>query len=94
MSYYLTDSDLIIHSDHIPLNRFIYAVTANDRVNDWALQKHAICRSVDFQFIKGMSNTLSDSLSRLSYYDLFKTLKPEKPGFEFGKPKVEIDECT
>ena len=94
MSYYLTDSDLIIHSDHRPLNKFIYAVTANDRVNDWAFQIHAICRSVYFQFIKGTSNTLSDSLSRLSYYDLYEAPKLEKPGFEFGKPKVEIDEST
>ena len=94
MSYYLTDSDLIIHSDHRPLNKFIYAVTANDRVNDWAFQIHAICRSVDFQFIKGTSNTLSDSLNRLSYYDLYEALKLEKPGFEFGKLKVEIDESA
>ena len=39
-----------------------------------------------------MSNVLSDSLSRLSYYDLYEKPKPEKPGFEFGKPKVEVSE--
>ena len=33
MSFYLTDSDVIIHSDHKPLQKFIYAITANDRVN-------------------------------------------------------------
>ena len=92
MSFYLTDSEVIIHSDHKPLQKFIYALTANDRVNDWAFQIHAICRMIHFQFIKGTSNVLSDSLSRLSYYDLYEKPKPEKPGFEFGKPKVEVSE--
>ena len=92
MSFYLTDSDVIIHSDHKPLQKFIYALTANDRVNDWAFQIHAICRTVHFQFIKGTSNVLSDSLSRLSYYDLYEKPKPEKPDFEFNKPKVEVSE--
>ena len=92
MSFYLTDSDVIIHSDHKPLQKFIYALTANDRVNDWAFQIHAICRTVHFQLIKGTSNVLSDSLSRLSYYDLYEKPKPEKPGFQFGKPKVEVSE--
>ena len=92
MSFYLTDSEVIIHSDHKPLQKFIYALTANDRVNDWAFQIHAICRTVHFQFIKGTLNVLSDSLSRLSYYDLYEKPKPEKPGFEFDKPKVEVSE--
>ena len=92
MSFYLTDSEVIIHSDHKPLWKFIYALTANSRVNDWAFQIHAICRMIHFQFIKGTSNVLSDSLSRLSYYDLYEKPKPENPGFEFGKPKVEVSE--
>ena len=62
ISLYLTDSEVIIHSDHKPLQKFIYALTVNDRVNDWAFQIHAICRMVHFQFIKGTSNVLSDSL--------------------------------
>ena len=90
MSFYLTDSEVIIHSDHKPLQKFIYVLTANNRVNDWAFQIHAICRTVHFQFIQGTSNTLSNSLSRLSYYDLYESSKPEKPGFEFNKPKVEV----
>ena len=46
MSFYLADSEVIIHSDHKPLQKFIYALTANDRVNDWAFQIHAICRTI------------------------------------------------
>ena len=92
MSFYLTDSEVIIHSDHKPLQKFIYALTANDRVNDWVFQIHAICRTVHFQFIKGTLNVLSDSLSRLSYYNLYEKLKLEKPGFEFNKPQVEVSE--
>ena len=47
---------------------------------------------VHFQFIKGTSNVLSDSLSRLSYYDLYEKPKLEKPGLEFNKPKVKVSE--
>ena len=92
MSFYLTDSDVIIHSDHKPLQKFIYAVTANDRVNDWSFQIHAVCKSIRFEYIKGNLNILSDSLSRLRYDDLYEDPRPEKEGFEFNKPKIEIDE--
>ena len=94
MSFYLTDSHVIIHSDHKPLQKFIYAVTANDRVNDWSFQIHAICKSIEFVHIKGTSNVLSDSLSRLKYHELYEEPRPEKEGFEFNKPKVELDEST
>ena len=77
MSFYLTDSEVIIHSDHKPLQKFIYAIMANDRVNDWAFQIHAICRTITFEFISGKSNVLSDSLSRLSYHDLYEGTTPE-----------------
>ena len=52
MSFYLTDSHVIIHSDHKPLQKFIYAITANDRVNDWSFQIHAICRSINLSTLK------------------------------------------
>ena len=61
-------------------------------MNDWVFQRHVICRTVHFQFIQGTSNILSDSLSRLSYYDLYEKPKLEKPGFDFNKPKVEVIE--
>ena len=92
MSFYLTDSHVIIHSDHKPLQKFIYAITANDRVNDWSFQIHAICHSIHFEYIKGAANVLSDSLSRLSYYELYEEPKLEKEGYEFNKPIVEVDE--
>ena len=92
MSFYLTDSHILIHSDHRPLQKFIYGLTTNERVNDSAFQIHAICRSIQFEYITGSSNTLSDSLSRLRYYDLYNEPKPEKPGFEFNKPEVDIDD--
>ena len=92
MSFYLTDSHVIIHSDHKPLQKFIYAITANNRVNDWSFQIHAICHSIHFEYIKGAATVLSDSLSRLSYYELYEEPKPEKEGYEFNKPIVEVDE--
>ena len=78
MSFYLTESEVIVHSDHKLLQKFIYTLTANDRVNDWVFQIHAICRTIHFQFLKGTSNVLSDSLSRLSYYNLYEKPKTRK----------------
>ena len=92
MSFYLMDSHVLIHSDHRPLQKFIYGLTVNERVNDWAFQIHAICRLIQFEYITGSSNTLSDSLSRLHYYDLYDEPKPDKPGFEFNKPEVVIED--
>ena len=94
MSFYLKDSHVINHSDHKPLQKFIYAITANDQVNEWSFQIHAICRLINFEYIKGASNVLSDSLSRLSYHELYEKPKPEREGFEFNKPIVEVDEST
>ena len=89
MSFYLMDSDVIVHTDHKLLKKFIEAVTANSRVNDWSFQIHAICKSITFRHIKGSANVLMDSLSRLKYYDLYEPPTPKKPGYEFNKPKVE-----
>ena len=83
------DSNVIVHTDHKTLKKFIEAVTANSRVNDWSFQIHAICKSITFRHIKGSANVLVDSLSRLKYYDLYELPTPEKPGYEFNKPKVE-----
>ena len=52
MAFYLTDSDVIVHSDHKPLAKFIEATTANTRVNDWSFQINAIYRTLQFKFIK------------------------------------------
>ena len=94
MSFYLTDSEVIIHSDHKPLQKFTDAITANSIVNDWSFQIHAICKSITFVHIRGTSNVLADSLSRLKYYDLYDEPKPEKPGYEFNKPKRKYDEVV
>ena len=61
-------------------------------MNDWSFQIHAVCKSIEFIHIKGTSNILSDSLSRLRYHELYEDPQPEKEGFEFNKPRVEIDE--
>ena len=94
MTFYLMDSDVIVHTDYKLLKKFIEAVTAHSRVNDWSFQIHAICKSITFQHIKGSANVLVDILSRLKYYDLYEPPTPEKPGYEFNKPKVEYEPLT
>ena len=86
MSFFVTDSEVIVHSDHKPLRKFIEGVTANPRVLDWALYCHSIVRKLSIEFIKGSENVLCDVLSRLRYNKIYTEKEPEKEGYEFGKP--------
>ena len=94
IAFYLTDSDVIVHSDHKPLAKFIEATTANTRVNDWSFQINAICRTLQFKFINGSDNKLADAISRLRYNELYEEKEPEKSGHEFGKPMSKQEEST
>ena len=86
MSFFVTDSEVIIRSDHKPLKKFIEGVTANPRVLDWALYCHSVVKKLSIEFIKGSENVLCDVLSRLRYNKVYTEKEPEKEGYEFGKP--------
>ena len=92
MSFFVTDSEVIVHSDHKPLKKFIEGVTANPRVLDWALYCHSVVRKLSIEFIKGSENVLCDVLSRLRYNKIYTEKEPEKEGYEFGKPLSDDEE--
>ena len=52
-------------------------------VNNWAmeLQQHTI----EFEYIKGIKNTLADTMSRLDKITADIEKEPEKPDQEFGR---------
>ena len=37
-TYYPQDSDITIHSDHLPLRKFLEKNTLNSKVNNWAVE--------------------------------------------------------
>ena len=82
LSFYLTDAQILLRSDHKPLEKFLLIKTLNSKVNNWAMELEAF--NIQFDYIKGSSNILADTLSRLIAIDPDTPTMPEEPGYEFG----------
>ena len=67
LTYYLEDVDIILRSDHVPLNKSLAKNTFNSKFNNWAVENSPF--RITFEYIKGIKNTLADSMSRLNEID-------------------------
>ena len=67
LSFYLTDAQILLRSDHKPLEKFLQKNTLNLKVNNWAMELEAF--NIQFDYIKGSSNVLADTLSHLIVID-------------------------
>ena len=98
LAYYLEDADITLQSDHLPLKKFLVKNTLNSEVNNWAIEISPF--HITFKYIKGIKNTLADTMSRLINIDpqIQKDAEPE--GYEFGHytfdtlPAIEISDVT
>ena len=82
LSFYLTDAQILLRSDHRPLEKFLLKNTLNSKVNNWAMELEAF--NIQFDYIKGSSNILADTLSHLIAIDPDTPTTAEEPGYEFG----------
>ena len=82
LSFYLTDAQILLRSDHKPLEKFLLKNMLNSKVNNWAMELEAF--NIQFDYIKGSNNILVDTLSRLIAIDPDTPTTPEEPGYEFG----------
>ena len=82
LSFYLTDVQILLRSDHKPLEKFLLKNTLNSKVNNWAMELEAF--NIQFDYIKGSNNILADTLSCLIAIDPDTPTTPEEPGYEFG----------
>ena len=64
LDYYLKEAETTIRSDHLPLKSFLLKNTKNDKVNNWGVEL-ASRYNLKFEYIKGIKNTLADTMSRL-----------------------------
>ena len=80
--YYLVDADIILRSDHLPLKKFLNKNTLNSKVNNWAVEISPF--HITFEYIKGIKNTLADTMSHLINIDPNTELLPEEQGCEYG----------
>ena len=82
LSYYLEDAEINLRSDHLPLKKFLQKNTLNTKVNNSAVEISPY--KIQFEYIKGIKNTLADTMSRLIQIDSEAKLCPEQEGYEFG----------
>ena len=82
LSFYLTDAQSLLRSDHKPLEKFLLKNTLNSKVNNWAMEIEAF--TIQFDYIKESNNILADTLSHLIATDPNMPLTLEGQGCEFG----------
>ena len=82
LAFYLTDADVLLKSDHLPLKKFLQKNTLNNKVNNWAMELEAF--NIRFKHVSGKANILADTLSHLIDIDPDARLDPENAGWEFG----------
>ena len=82
LSFYLTDAQILLRSDHKPLEKFLLKNMLNSKVNNWAMKLEAF--NIQFDYIKGSNNILVDTLSHLIAIDPDTPTTPQEPGYEFG----------
>ena len=63
LSFYITDVEVTIRSDHLPLKKFLNKQTMNSKVNNWAVELEQF--RLHLEWIPGSQNLLANSLSRL-----------------------------
>ena len=79
---YLVDVDITLRSDHLPLKRFLEKNTLNLKVNNWPLEREQY--QIKFKYIKGIRNSLADTMSRLIVINLDTCQDPEPEGQKYG----------
>ena len=67
LSFYLTNADVLIRSDHLLLKKFLNKNTMNAKINNWAIELETY--NLKFEYIQGTKNTPVDTLSRLIQLD-------------------------
>ena len=82
LTYYLEDANVTLRSDHLPLKKFLAKNTLNSKVNNWAIEISPF--RITFEYIKGIKNTLADTMSRLIDIDPQIQPEPEPEGYGFG----------
>ena len=82
---------MTIRSDHLPLKRFLEHKTKNSKVDNWSLD--IAHYNLQFKYVKGIKNTLADTMSRLVQLDPAIKQEPELEGYQLGQSlKKELAE--
>ena len=78
----MEDADITLRSDHLPLKKFLVKNTLNSKGSNWAIEISPFC--ITFEYIKGIKNTLDNTMSLLIDIDPQIQQDSEPEGYEFG----------
>ena len=81
LAFYLTDADVLLKSDDLPLKTFLQKNPLDNKVNNWAMGLEAF--NIRFEHVSGKANILAVMLSHLIDLDPDTRLDPENAGWEF-----------
>ena len=59
-NYHLQGSDIVVHNDHKPLQKFLKVTNANNEVNRWSMKPTTY--SITFEWISGVHKKAADCL--------------------------------
>ena len=82
LTYYLEAADVTLRSDHLPLKMFLAKNTLHSKVINWAIEISPF--RITFEYIKGIKNTMADTMSRLIDIDPQTQPEPKPQGYKFG----------
>ena len=94
LTYYLEDADITLRSDHLPLKKLLAKNTLNSKLNNWAIEISPF--RITFEYMKGIKNTLADTMNRLIEIGPKVQQEPELEGYKFGYytfealPNIEV----
>ena len=80
--FYLDQAEILLRSDHLPLEKFLQKNTLNSKISNWAMELKSF--NIQFEYIQGSKNVLTDTLSRLIDINQVTQLPSEEQGYEFG----------
>ena len=81
-SFYLQNSNLLVHLNHKTILKIFTGNTNNEKCNTWDLEAKTIPRCVKVRHIKAVANILADSLSGIRAVGLYHELD-----FKHGQQK-------
>ena len=79
---YLEDPNVTLRSGHISLRKFLEKNTLKSKVYNWTIEISSF--KIKFKCIKGINNTLEDTMNGLNNIDSNIQLNPEPEDHEFG----------
>ena len=93
MAFYPWDTEVILRSNHAPLENLIKNQTKNTLTQNWALEIFSVTPYITFKHIKGKDNILADILTQLQRPGLYEKCPHEEDDWDQEITISDEGEC-